>query len=144
MWLTVFCVIVLELYICGFKLAWDHAGPWPLYCWPMLSCSSLLWAWTACCVTSVPCSTKATPAPTSQPSVCVTSAAQAPQAATASSTSCRLRAAWTQTSAAPMKSSHTGGSGTTSATPAAAKTSVTCRRNLTWAWRCCWGWSQAK
>lgn len=122
------------------SIHWDHAGSWPPSCWPHLLWSSLLWAWTACCVTTVLCSTKASPAPTSQASVCPISAVQAPEATTAPSASCLLRAAWTLISVAPMKSSHIGESSTTSATPAAAKTNVTCHQSLASTWRRYWGW----
>lgn len=115
---------------------WDHAVSWPPSCWPQLLWSSLLWAWTACSATSVPCSTKASPAPTTRASVCLISTAPAPGADTAQSTSCQLRAAWTLNSVAPMKSSLIGGSSTMSATPAVAKTNVTTRLSLTPTWGC--------
>jgi len=117
------------------SICWDHAGSWPPSCWPRLW-SSPLWAWTACCVTTVPCSIKASPAPTSPASVCLVSAAPAPEAATAPSTFCLLRAAWTLISVAPMQSPLIGGSSSMSATPAAAKTNVTAGQSLTPTRRC--------
>lgn len=119
----------------------DPTGFWPPSCWPSLPWFSQFWAWTLCCATTVPCSTKGAPAPTSPASVCPTSAAPAPGADTARSTSFLPAAAWTPASAAPMKSHLTGASTTMWATPAAVKTDVMSRRSRIPNWRYCWGWS---